>query len=114
MSEPRSLTSDLRALQAARKREETTVSAMITMAETVQRVESEQRGLSQSVNLSLGQSQESARGVAKLLEKIAELEATVAALTERIETSSVWAMKMNKWAKQQGMRATGDSGEGVE
>lgn len=65
MSEPRSLTSDLRALQAARKQEETVVSSMITMVETMQRIETEQRGFSQSVNLALGQSREAAQCVAK-------------------------------------------------
>ena len=104
MNEPRSLTADLRALQAARKSEATVVSAMITMAETMKRIETEQQGLSQSVNLSLGQSREAVNQVVALLDRIAKLETDLAAAIERIEKSSTWAAKLGAWAKEQGMK----------
>lgn len=114
----RSITAELRALQAARRREEPMIESMIAMVAELKAIRTEVTGLNQTVNLALGNASAAVVEVNALREvvlvqadTITGLQKEVNSLNTRMTDMSRWATEIHKWALSQGMPKPDQKGQ---
>lgn len=92
----RSITAELRALQAARRREEPMIESMIAMVSELKAIRTEVSGLNQIANIALGNASSAVEEVNAWRDIVSAQAETIKLLQERMDKMAAWAATKGK------------------